>query len=127
MPVKPGKETNIFLAMPPNRSSAWISAYIAKSLGYGGVYLTFAKAFSKLDNYYEQLLSQKEDIDRGVGTELAWGRKENKIYISVPHVPFTNLDDPAEREHVIAYLADMTNRMVNVFRHRLEAISREID
>ncbi|MFZ2171862.1 MAG: DUF4268 domain-containing protein [Methylococcaceae bacterium] len=126
LPKKPAKSTNIFLVMPPGGDIAWISAYIAQYSRVGGVYLTFSKKFEKLDSYYEQLLSQKEDIERGLSEPLKCERKDNKVYLSIPNISFTNLNDPSERERVIVYLADMTNRMVNVFRHRLETISREI-
>ena len=124
-PVKPTKGTNVFLAMPPSGGAAWISVYIAQGSGSAGVYLSLSKNFNKLDSYYEQLFSQQEDIEREFCGQLKWEHTD-KVYISSPDISFTNLNDPSERERVIVYLADMTNRMVNVFRHRLEAISREI-
>ena len=113
--------------MPPGGAAAWISAYIAQSTGTGGVYLTFAKAFDRLDDYYKQLLSQREEIDGSFGTQwkLTWERTENKVYIGAPNVSFKDLKVSGERQRVVAHLADMTNRMVNVFRHRLEAMGRE--
>jgi hypothetical protein len=125
-PVKPGKGANIFLAMPPSGDVAWISTFIAQGSGSGGVYLTFLKKFDKLDSYYEQLLSQREDIEKSFGEPLKWERSGNKVFISSPNISFTNLNDPSERERVIVDLTDMTNRMVNVFRHRLETIGREV-
>ena len=123
---KPAKSTNIYFPMPPSGGAAWVSAYIAQSTGSGGAYLTFSKTFDKLDSYYNQLFSQRDEIDRNFGAQLTWERIGNKVFISAPNVSFAGLNAPAERERVIAHLADMSNRMVNVFRHRLEAISREI-
>lgn len=125
LPTKPARSTNIFFSMPPSGNQAWISAYVAQSSEVGGVYLTFYKAFDKLDYYYEQLLSQKEDIERSFGDKLSWDRNGNKIYIGAPNVSFTDLHAQDQRVRVIAHLAEMTNRMVNVFRYRLEEIGRE--
>lgn len=122
---KAAKSTNIFFAMPPNGAAAWISAYLMQSKGRGGVYLTFAKAFDKLDGYYDRLLAQRDEIDKSFGTQLTWERVGNKFYVGAPSVSFRDLNAPADRKRVVAHLSDMTNRMVNVFRHRLEAIGRE--
>jgi len=127
-PDKPAKSTNMFFTMPPGASFAWISAYIAQSSGTAGVYLTFAKALNeKIDFYYEQLLSQQEDIERGLPVRLDWHRSGNKIYISVPNILFDDLNLIDQREKVQIYLAEMTNHMVNAFRHRLDAISQQVE
>jgi hypothetical protein len=127
LPMKLPRSTNYYLYMPPGRNLAWISTYIAQSTGEAGVYLTFAKAFEKTLDFYELLRAEREDIERGMGVELFWeaGGANNKVWISVPKVSFTNLDDPIQRQRVIGHLADYTNRMVNAFRHRLEALSSE--
>ena len=125
LPTKPSRSTNIFFSMPIPGNAAWISAYVAQGSGTAGVYLTFSKSFEKIDFYYEQLLSQKEDIERNLGGLLSWERNGNKIYIGAPNISFNDLKVLDQQIRVIAYLAEMTNRMVNVFRHRLEALSRE--
>lgn len=126
VPVSP-RSTNIFFSMPPGGSSAWISAYIAQSSGKGGVYLTFAKAFEKVGEYYEGLLSQREEIEKIVGMQLSWEKNGNKVYISAPNISFNDLNELNDRQRVTAYLADTTNRFINVFRHRLDAFSRETE
>lgn len=123
LPAKPSKSTNMFFGMPPSMNSAWISAYIAQSKGVGGVYLTFGKSFDKLNEYYEQLLMQREDIERSFGDRLSWERNGDKIYIGAPNVSYNDLKQGDQRQRVITHLVEMTNRMVNVFRHRLAAIS----
>jgi hypothetical protein len=125
LPSKPAKSRNIFFGMPLVGNAAWISAYVAPSSGSGGVYLTFYKSFDKLDVFYENLLSQRDEIERNFGDKLSWDRTGNKVYIGAPNVTFSDLNALDQRTRVISHLADMTNRMVNVFRHRLEAISRE--
>ncbi|WP_426178204.1 hypothetical protein [Massilia sp. TWR1-2-2] len=46
------------------------------------------------------------------------------IWIEVQPVRYQELDAAGERERVIGYLAQNTNAMVNVFRHRLETLQR---
>jgi len=126
LPTKPARSTNIYFGMPPSAGMAWVSAYIAQSKGIAGAYLTFAQALDKLDIYYEQLLSQREDIEESFGDKLSWERNGNKIYIGASTISFTDLNAPDQRKKVQVHLVDMANRMVNVFRHRLETISKEI-
>ena len=119
------KSTNIYFPMPLNGGAAWISAFIARSAAKGGTYLTFARAFDKAEEYFDRLSAQREEIERSFGAPLLWERDGNKFSVSAPGVPFGDLNAPADRARVIAHLVDMTNRMVNVFRHRLEALGRE--
>ncbi|MEW6563592.1 MAG: DUF4268 domain-containing protein [Pseudomonadota bacterium] len=124
---KPAKSTNMFFGMPPGGGSAWISAYIAQSRGKAGVFLTFFKGFDKIEDYYQRLLSQKEDIERSFGAPLIWERNGDKIYIGPADISYSTLKSGDDRKQTIQLLADMTNRMVNTFRQRLETISREIE
>lgn len=127
LPMKLPKSTNFYLPQPPGGALAWISTYVAQSSGEAGVYLTFAKAFERSRDYYERLKSQREDIERGMQASITWDLNPdtNKVWIAAPRISFTDLDDPAQRQRVIAHLADYTNRMVNAFRHRLEALGSE--
>lgn len=119
------RSTNAFFSLPPSGSQAWISAYVAQSSNVGGVYLTFLKGFEKASDFYEILLSEREEIEKVVGTSLNWSNMDGKIYISVPTVILRDLSNPTERNRVITYLTDYTNRMINAFRPRLEALSRD--
>jgi hypothetical protein len=125
LPIKPSKTTNLYLGMPPGGGIAWISAYLAQSVGDAGVYLTFLKGFPKLDSYYDQLLADKEEIERDFGGQLTWERKGDKVYISAPSISFKDLKMPEDRQRVISYLREMTNNMVNVFRHRLDTLTHQ--
>ena len=129
LPVKPPKSTNFFLAQPPAGSMAWISAYLVNTQNRAGVYLSFAKAYEKAKDVYEQLLDQREEIERGVGCSLKWERDSDtgKIWISTPTIPYNDLNEPNERSRVINQLASDTNRMVNAFRHRLSSMIRKHD
>lgn len=120
------KSTNIYFPMPLKKSNeSWISAYIAQSSLNGGVYLTFSKSCERAQEYYERLLADRFDIEKITGTALNWENNGQKIYISVPHVTYTDLNNITDRIRVQNYLADMTNRMVNAFRHRLEGYLKE--
>jgi len=88
-------------------------------------YLTFSKAYERGSEIYEQLESDREAIERELGVALSWERTGDKVYVGVPNVTFTDLNAPAERQRVTAYLADMTQRFVRVMKPRLEAASQE--
>jgi hypothetical protein len=126
VPAEPAKSTNQFFPMPPSGSACWISAYIAQSTGRAGVYLTFAKAFGdRATEVFELLRSDREAVEKEVGVPLAWEQAgDRKYYIAAPNVQFSDLDDPAQRQRVTSYLADMTGRMIKVFRPRMEAATR---
>lgn len=126
IPVALPKSTNIYFPMPLKKANqSWISAYIAQSALVGGVYLSFSKACDKAQEYYERLLAEREHIEKAIGTPLSWENNGQKIFISVPHVTFSDLNNVSERKKVQGYLADMSNRMVNAFRHRLEGYVKE--
>lgn len=126
IPAALPKSTNIYFSMPLKKSDeSWISAYIAQSSLVGGVYLTFSKACEKAQEYYDRLLADREAIEKAIGIPLSWENNGQKIFISVPHVTYSDLNNLSERKKVQAYLADMSNRMVNAFRHRLEGYVKE--
>jgi hypothetical protein len=109
--------------MPPGGDAAWISAYIAQGSKRAGVYLTFSKAFEQGPEIYEELMLDRDTFAKEVGAPLTWERVDSKVYVSVPRIPFADLDSPSDRERVIVYLAEMTRRMIRVFRPRLEALT----
>lgn len=126
IPAALPKSTNIYFSMPLKKADeSWISAYIAQSSLVGGVYLTFSKACEKAQEYYARLLADREAIEKGIGIPLNWENNGQKIFISVPHVTYSDLNNLSERKKVQVYLADMSNRMVNAFRHRLEGYVKE--
>jgi hypothetical protein len=124
MPRAPAKSTNQYFPMPPSGSQAWISAYIAQSSRTAGVYLTFARAFDEAQAIYEELLADRDEIETAVGARLSWERTGDKVYVGVPHPPYSDLNDPQDRERVTTYLAEMTARMIAVFRPRLESAAK---
>jgi hypothetical protein len=125
MPIEPAKSTNQFFPMPPGGGMAWVSAYIAQSAGRGGVYLRFAKAYDRVTEISEILESDRDAIDREVGVRLRWDRDGDRLDLGVPHVTLADLNGPADRQRVIAHLADMTQRMIRVLKPRLEAATQK--
>lgn len=125
-PPKPAKSSNVMVMLPPRGGVAWISVYVAQSTKKAGAFLTFIKGFDKADDYYQRLLSQKDEIEKAMGTQLSWVHKGDKIYISCNDVAFSNLNAEDDRKKTIGYLTDMTNRMVNAFRQRMEVIGHEL-
>lgn len=127
IPTEPAKSTNQFFPMPPQGGMAWISAYIAQGTGKAGVYLTFAKAYTRTAEVTETLENDRESIEREIGAKLSWDRSGDKVYIGVPDVSFGDLNRAADRERVTTYLADMTQKMIRTLKPRLEAATRSGD
>lgn len=121
LPREPAKSTNQYFPMPPGGSRAWLSAYIAQSSSKAGVYLTFLKAYDDGPEIYESLLADRQEIEGELGVTLSWERVGNKVYIGVPSPKYSDLNNPRDRERVIAYLADMTPKMIACLKPRLEA------
>lgn len=125
-PTEPAKSPNQFFPMPPGGGMAWISAYIAQSIGEGGVYLTFGKAFQLGPKIYELLESDADSITKELGVRLSWKRTGDKVYVGAPNVIFKDLNDPVDRERVIRHLTEMTQRMIRVLKPRLESAIQDM-
>ncbi len=124
--IRPPRAANYYLYLPPGSSNqVWISAYLMQSKFEAGVYITFGKAFQYSAEVYAALLDQKEDIEREFGSKLSWERNEatGKIWIASERVGYKDLNNPEDRARVISHLADVMNRMINAFRHRLVALT----
>jgi len=125
VPARPARTTNIFLYLPPGSTSAWISAYVAQSQDEAGVFLTFGKGLAERTEWFDSLYEEREAIERVV-PGLTWDkRSDGKCFIEAPPVRIGELAQPANRERIVRYLAEQTNQMVNAFRHRLDAMSKQ--
>ena len=63
---------------------------------------------------------QRAEIDHILGTAVDWnGAKRGVLFKTA----IGDLDQASERARVLELLADMSNRFVNAFRSRLEAIA----
>lgn len=125
LPISVPKSSNVFFSMPTKvPGEAWISAYIAQSANECGVYLTFSKSFERASEYVERVFSEKESIEKTIGEALNWSKDGKKVYIS-SKFNYADINDPNTRNKVQEYLADMTNKMINAFRHRIESFAKE--
>ena len=86
--------------------------------------LTFAKSYDRGNETYDLLESDRDAIEREVGVTLRWERGDDRVFIGTPHVVFSDLNSTADRQRVITYLADMTQRMIRVFKPCLEAAAQ---
>jgi len=124
-PARPARTTNIYLYLPPGSGQAWITAFVAQAQGKAGVFLSFGKALPEAQIWYEHLHEQREEIERVV-PGLTWERQpDGKVIVQAPPIACGSIDEPAERQRVLAHLARQTNVMVNAFRFRLESLVRE--
>jgi hypothetical protein len=116
---KPAQSTNQNFPMP---GSAWVGAYLAQSESLIGVYLTFPKG-AVGDRLYEGLQNDKEAVDKALGVPVSWESDGQKHWI-ISNEHFTGVFDK-HRQQVHSWLADRVNRYVDVFRPRLERLTRE--
>lgn len=127
VPARPARTTNIALYLPPGSTSAWISAYVAQSQNEAGVFLTFGKGLAERSEWFDRLYDEREAIER-IAPGLSWDkRRDGKCLIQIPPIQIGDFTQPAVRQRIVIYLAEQTNQMVNAFRHRLDALSRERD
>lgn len=116
----PAKATNQFFPMPPSGADAWVSAYVSRSSGKCGVYLTFGKNFVIGPKIFELLKSDSDAIEKSIGATLEWEKNGSKVFVSAPNISFTSLDAEQDRDRVIEYLARTTTLMVSVLTPRVK-------
>jgi hypothetical protein len=116
----------IYLQLPPGgRNLIWITAYVARSERSAGVFLTLGKNLPRAAEWYNRLYEDREEIETVV-PDLQWIRKaDGNFRVEAPTIKVAEIETPADRDAVLRYLCDDTNRMVNAFRHRLVKLVRE--
>lgn len=114
---------NQFFRMPTGRN-AWVSAFVARSDDRAGVYLAINKGAIG-NRLNEAMLRDRHTIERDLGVPVEWKSDKSKHHITTSErFPGPILEvslDEARRK-----LVDWTNRYVNTFRPRLEALAREL-
>jgi hypothetical protein len=114
------QSTNLILQTPCG-SDAWFSAFFSPSSRRIGVYLRFRPG-SAAESIFPLLKDERGQIDEELGlengTQLNWESRAGKPTISVAR-SYEDVLDPEHREEQLCWFADMMNRFVNAFRHRL--------
>ena len=122
--AKPNKKGNLFFAMPPSMSEAWLSAFFVQGKGMAGVYLTFASG-SLAERLWEGLSAEREQIEKETGLALTWNNpREGKYDVSTVRI-YDDPRNPKNREEIKAFMRDALNRYVNAFRPRLSRLTEQ--
>lgn len=86
---------------------------------------TLGKNLPRAAEWYNRLYEDREEIETVV-PDLQWIRKADRNFrVAAPTIKVAEIDTPTDRDVVLRYLSDDTNRMVNAFRHRLVKLVRE--
>jgi len=118
---KPTRTGNVFLTMPPDKTSAWITVYFSQNQKQVGVFLTFARG-NFGDMAYAALQEDRERIEEELGNAIEWDSDGSKHRIIVK-AGFPDLRASDNRASIKQFLASSINSFVNVFRPRLERIA----
>lgn len=122
-PVKaPTKGTNQRFDMPKD-SKCWVCAVAAEQGGNAGVYINFPRQ-PMSDRIYASLLADQDAIHEAIGQPLKWQSSEKGQWIALWH-KFGDQMLMQRRAEVQAWLGDIVNRFINVFRPRIESVLRE--
>lgn len=117
-------QANIWLMMPQTKNHVWINVFRAMSKDMIGVFLRFQKDSNIAKTVYDSLEEQRDALEAELGMEdIIWEHQRGGARIVVKQ----KLDGKMNRDEQIKWLADTTNRFVNVFRHRIEKIGEEIN
>jgi hypothetical protein len=122
--IEPTRSTNLFFPMPPSGSLSWISAYIARSTGRAGAYLTFSKGYEAAAEIYSQLEMNQQSLGVELGFTPRFEVRE-RPFVSAPDMSFSDLNQPEDRRRVVEYLAMVSSRMVNVLKPKLREMTKD--
>ena len=113
------KLDNIFFRMPKPYYS-WLTIRFDKKNSQAKVLLDFRK--NKSDDLFNQLASEKEEVNKDLGLDVEWTSENRKHGISV-HKGFDDFE--SSRDEIKAFFSDSVNRFVNTFRPRIAKIVGE--
>ena len=119
----PTKYGNVFFNMP--QSDIWITLYFVQKECRVGAFLTASRGDFG-DRVFERLSEDKNGIEEELGIPAEWTSKDGKHKVGSSKT-FPDLMDPAYRIEIKDFLADISNRFVNVFRHRIKRIVEDLD
>jgi surface antigen len=108
----------------PTGSNGWVSAYLEQSKGRAGAYLTFGKGPTG-ERILAALATDKEEINSALGLPVEWTRTSDGRGSVVAAKSFHGNLMEDSREATQAWLVDVVQRLISVFRPRIEALLRE--
>jgi hypothetical protein len=109
---KPATSTNQYFGMPTG-SNGWVSAYLTFGKGPTGERILAA------------LATDKEEINSALGLPVEWTRTSDGRGSVVAAKSFHGNLMEDSREATQAWLVDVVQRLISVFRPRIEALLRE--
>ncbi|MCY4610342.1 MAG: DUF4268 domain-containing protein [Gammaproteobacteria bacterium] len=116
------KSGNVFFRMP--HSDIWIALYFVQKECRVGAYLTAYRG-NFGNRIFEQLSEDKDRIEEELGIPVQWTSEDGRHWIGSSK-KFPGLMDPTYRTEIKDFLADISNRFVNVFRHRIKRIVEDL-
>lgn len=116
----PTKTQNLYI-YPGADKSTWISAYFSQSTGRIGVYYRFASN-SNGQQIKQDLSLYVDEIRKELGDKINWSWDDgiNSAFGIV--LPISNVYAKTNKEKVITFFNEWTNKFVNTIRPRLKQI-----
>ena len=103
----------------PKWSTGWITVYFSLSNNEIGLFLTFNRG-SLADRIFEELKSQKSNIEEELGFDLEWQSNADSKYRIVRRHTYNRANDDGDRSWAMEWFLAHTNVFVNAFRHRIK-------
>lgn len=120
----PSKDGNVFFSMLD--SEVWITLFFRQKECRVGAFLTAYHGDDFGNRIFERLSENKNLIEKELGVPVEWTSKDGKHRISSSK-KFPDLKDPTYRTEIKDFLADRSNRFVNVFRPRIKRIIENLE
>ena len=122
----PRRAGYVTLGMPPSGGLAWLCVYRYTKENTAGVFLNFAKG-ALGQTAYARLKEEAEDLQAELdGPDIIWEPDPERGGLICQKRTYEDVLDPANREDMLAFLTETTNRFVNTFRPRLESIAENL-
>ncbi len=118
------KYGNLYFAMPPSGSEAWIATSFRSKRKRIAVYIRFSKG-NLAERFSEELRADLEAIKEELGSEAEVSNDKNGNLTFYTRRHFDDLQDPESREPIKRFFAENVNLYVNTFKPRLERILEE--
>ncbi len=119
---KPNRFGNLYFAMPPSGSVAWVSVYFLRAKNEVGIYLRFRKG-NLAERFSEALLNDREAILEELGAGAECGEDKNRNFTIWHTRNYEDLRSPSNCSEIKQFFSEKANLYVNTFRPRLMRLS----